>query len=221
MFPPHFKIKIWLESCLTSCWLFPKNSLLHPKFPFVWFTNTCIEPPFFHITWPFFKNHTHVKKVGHTSEIFLAFYWWTWKTNNYQKKCWSGPIKNKKCCIFFKKMKKNTCRYHYQNLDDMIYVIYSSWDIEQNTLKLVILGHLLPFNPHKNPKIKILKNEKICWRYHHFTHVYQKSQSYEVSETSETCSYFFILGHFLPYSPNHPYGPRKSKFWNNEQHTWR
>ena len=29
----------------------------------------------------------------------------------------------------------------------------------------------------KTPKIKILKNEKICWRYHHFTHVYQKSQS--------------------------------------------
>ena len=29
----------------------------------------------------------------------------------------------------------------------------------------------------KNPKIKILKNEKNCWRYHHLTHVYQKSQS--------------------------------------------
>ena len=72
-----------------------------------------------------------------------------------------------------KKIKKNTCRYHYQNLDDMI---YSSWDIEQNILKLVILGHFLPFYPLKTPKIKILKNEKICWRYHHFTHVYQKSQ---------------------------------------------
>ena len=79
--------------------------------------------------------------------------------------------------IFFKKIKKNTCRYHYQNLDDMI---YSSWDIEQNILKLVILGHFLSFYPLKNPKIKILKNEKICWRYHHFTHVHQKSQSYDV-----------------------------------------
>ena len=29
------------------------------------------------------KNHTHVKKVGHTSEILLGIYWWTWKTNNY------------------------------------------------------------------------------------------------------------------------------------------
>ena len=32
---------------------------------------------------------------------------------------------------FLKKIKKNTCRYYYQNLDDMI---YSSWDIEQNKL---------------------------------------------------------------------------------------
>ena len=67
--------------------------------------------------------------------------------------------------VFFKeKIKKNTCRYHYQNPDDMI---YSSWDIEQNIMKLVILGHFLPFYPHKTPKIEILKNEKICWRYHH------------------------------------------------------
>ena len=50
---------------------------------------------------------------------------------------------------FFKKIKKNTCRYHYQNLDDMI---YSSWDIEQNKLKLLILGHFLPFYPPKNLK---------------------------------------------------------------------
>ena len=44
----------------------------------------------------------------------------------------------------------------------MIYVIYSSWDIEQNIVKLVILGYLLPFYPHKNHKIKILQNAKIC-----------------------------------------------------------
>ena len=56
----------------------------------------------------------------------------------------------------------------------------SSWDIEQNRLKLAILGHFLPFIPLNTPKIKILKNEKICWRYHHFTHVHQKLQSYDV-----------------------------------------
>ena len=94
---------------------------------------------------------------------------------------------------------KNTCRYHYQNLDDMI---YSSWDIEQNILKLVILGYFLPFIPLKTLKIKILKNEKICWRYHHLTHVHQKSQSYNVRflkyRVRETKN-FVILGHFLPF----------------------
>ena len=53
---------------------------------------------------------------------------------------------------FFKKnIKKDTCRYHYQNLDDMI---YSSWDIEQSILNLVILGHFLSFYPQKPPKLK-------------------------------------------------------------------
>ena len=34
----------------------------------------------------------------------------------------------------------------------------------------------LSFYPLKTPKIKILKNEKIYWRYNHFTHVYHKLQ---------------------------------------------
>ena len=89
------------------------------------------------------KNETYVKKVGYTSEFLFGIYWWTWKTN------WSGPIKKIIILIytmlhFYKKIKKNTCRYHYWNLDD---IIYSSWDEEQNILKLVILGHFLPFYP--------------------------------------------------------------------------
>ena len=112
-----------------------------------------------------------MKKVAHTSEFLFGIYWWTWKTNNYSENCWSGPMKNKIILIFttlrssLKKIKKNTCRCHYQNFDK----IYSSWDIEQNIPKLVILGHFLPFYPMNTPKIKILKNQKICWRYHHFT----------------------------------------------------
>ena len=62
------------------------------------------------------------------------------KTNNFN-------IYN--VAFFLKKITKNTCRYHYQNLHDMI---YSSWDIEQNKLKLVILGHFLPFIPLKTTK---------------------------------------------------------------------
>ena len=30
----------------------------------------------------------------------------------------------------------------------------------------------------KTQRIRILKNKKNCWSYHHFTHVYQKSHSY-------------------------------------------
>ena len=87
---------------------------------------------------------------------------------------------------------KNTCRYYYQNLYDMI---YSSWDIEQNKLKLVILGYFLPFIPLKIPKViwrtvteiwnetgKILKKmkkmpEDIILSY---IHVYHKWRSYDI-----------------------------------------
>ena len=70
-----------------------------------------------------------------------------------------------------------------KSLNDMI---YSSWDIECERLILVIIGHLLPFYVppppfSKNQKIKIPKKWKEnCRRYHHFTHMYQKTQSLEV-----------------------------------------
>ena len=92
-------------------------------------------------------------------------------------------------------------------------MIYSSWDIEQNILKLVILGYFLLFYPLKTLKIKILKNEKFCWRYHHFKLVYQKSQScelwflrYRVWQTE----FFVILDSFLPFYP--PMDPKNQNF---------
>ena len=108
------------------------------------------------------KNHTHVKKVEHTSEFLFDSYWWTWKTNMYLKNCWSGPIKNKIISTFtmlhFKKNKNsNTWRYHYQNLDK---IINSSWYIEQNRLKLAILDHFLPFIWAFIEKTKISKKWK-------------------------------------------------------------
>ena len=81
----------------------------------------------------------------------------------------------------------------------------SPWDKEQNTLKMVILGHFLPFYPLKTPKIKILKIEKICWRYHHFTCVYQKPQSYDVAMVPEIWSatdrFFCHYGPFFAFLP--------------------
>ena len=38
----------------------------------------------------------------------------------------------------------------------------------------------LLMNFEKPEKSDFRKNEKICWRYHHFTHVYQKPQSCEI-----------------------------------------
>ena len=124
-----------------------------------------------------------MRKVGHTSEFLFDISWWTWKTNNYLKNCWSGAIKNKIILIFtmlhLKKIiiKKNTCRYHYQNLDD---IIYSSWDIEQNILTLVILGHFLPFYPFKNPKNQNFEKRKNLLEISSFYTCVPKSQSYDV-----------------------------------------
>ena len=68
-----------------------------------------------------------------------------------------------------------------KNLDDMI---FSTWDKKCDRLELVIMEHFLPFYPTsflKTKKIRIFeKMKKNCWRYYHFTHVYQKPQSYEV-----------------------------------------
>ena len=67
-----------------------------------------------------------------------------------------------------------------------------------------MLGHFLPFYSIKTPKLKILKNEKVCWRYHHFAHVYQKSQSYDVCFLRygvRQTEFFVIMNRFLPFSP--------------------
>ena len=76
-----------------------------------------------------------MKKVGQTSEFLFG----------KLLKCANKKQNNFNIYNFWflkKRIKKNTCRYNYQNLDDMI---YSSWDTEKNILKLGILGHFLPF----------------------------------------------------------------------------
>ena len=81
-------------------------------------------------------------------------------------------------------------------------MIYSSWDIERNILKLVILGRFLPLYPLQTPKIKILKNENICYRYNHFTDLYKNSQSYDVCFLRygvRQTELFVIKDRFLPF----------------------
>ena len=118
---------------------------------------------------------------------------------------------------FFKKIKKITCRYHYQNLDDMI---YSSWDIEQNILTLHNRHNFLsfwtasfPFTPYGPRKSKFWKNEKSNWRYYHFTNVYHKWQSYDVwflRYGVQQTEFFVILDHFLPFYPSN--NPKNQNF---------
>ena len=55
-----------------------------------------------------------------------------------------------------------------------------SYTCEEGSTHLRISFWRLLMNFEKPEKSDFRKNEKICWRYHHFTHVYQKPQSYEV-----------------------------------------
>ena len=112
---------------------------------------------------------------------------------------------------FFKKIKKNTCRRHYHNLDDMI---YSFWYIKQNILKLVILGHFVPFYLPKTPKNQNFEKWKLLLEISFYT-VYQKSiiscTVLEIqSETNKIFCYFRLFFAFLPVHPN---DPKNKKFF--------
>ena len=101
---------------------------------------------------------------------------------------------------------------------------YSSWDMEHNKLKLVILGLFCPFTPLKTPKIKILKNKTICWRYHDFTQVYQRSQSHDVwflryGVRHTKC--FIILGHFLPFYHPPPTNDPENQNFERKKQKWK
>ena len=113
----------------------------------------------------------------------------------------------------FLKNKENTYRYHSQKLNDMI---YSSWDIDQNLLKLVTLGYFLLFYLLKNQKnhnFEIWKNlleissfyicvPKITIIWCTFPEI-----------RNETDIIFVIWGHILPFYHCPLLMIQKSKFW--------
>ena len=108
---------------------------------------------------------------------------------------------------FFKKITKNTCRYHYEKLDD---IIYSTWDTEQNKLKLIILGHFLSFIPLKTPKIKILKNKNLLEIPSFYTCVPK------IWDTVKTFLSFWAI--FWPFtSAPHPNDPEYQNFQKKEK----
>ena len=93
-------------------------------------------------------------------------------------------------------------------------MIYSSWDVEQNILKLVIFCPFTPYKPQKSRfyKMKIFAGDIII------LHVYQKSQSYNVRfrryEVWQT-EFFVIMDRFLPFYPPPPLTTRKIKILKN------
>ena len=73
-----------------------------------------------------------------------------------------------------KKLPGDIIILHRCNLNDNH--MHGSWDIERDRQNFLSFCPL----PLTTWTINILKNEKNIWRYHHFTHLYHKWQSYEV-----------------------------------------
>ena len=99
------------------------------------------------------KSHTCEKGAAHL-RITVWHLLMNLKNNYLLKNCWSGPIKNIWILIFTKK--KIISHLCTKNLTHMI---YSSWDIECDRMKLVFVGHFLPFYPTP-PHPLILKKWK-------------------------------------------------------------
>ena len=121
-------------------------------------------------------------------------------------------------------------KYHFTCSKNHNHMMYSSWGTEWDTEFFVILEKMKNKNKNNNnnnkkkkkKKIKIFKKKKKrkkFRKYHHFTHVYQKSQSYDIRflryRVRQT-EFFVILDHFLPfYSTNNPQNENFEKMKKN------
>ena len=126
----------------------------------------------------------------------------------------------------FEKMKKppEDIILHMCSINDN-YMICGSWDMEHDGQNFLSCWTIFcPFIPLTSQKIKIKKKEKRknAWRHHHFTHVYQKWQSYGVwllRYGAWQREFFVMLDHFLHFYP--PNNPKKTKPRKNEKTAWR
>ena len=82
----------------------------------------------------------------------------------------------------FEKLKKlpgDIIILHMCNINDN-HMMYVSWDMEHNRQNFLSFWTVFcPFTPYGQRKSKFWKHETNVWRYHHFTHVYHKWQSYD------------------------------------------
>ena len=95
---------------------------------------------------------------------------------------------------------------------------YRVWQTEIGIHNYGSFFSLLP-HPLKTPKNRILG--KKCWRYHHFTHVYQKPKSYKVWFLRHGVRHriFCHFGSFFSLLP--PNNPENQYFKKNEKIIWR
>ena len=111
----------------------------------------------------------------------------------------------------FEKMEKTTGGIIILNMRTINenHMMYDSWDMEHDRQDFfLILDHFLPFYtpyPIWQPrKSKFWKNENSTWRYHHFTQVYHKWQSYDIwllrYDVHQT-KFFCHLGTFFSFLP--------------------
>ena len=113
------------------------------------------------------KNHTHVKKVGHTSEFVFWHLLMKLKNNYLLKKKLFKWVNRKQNNIYNVALKKKNREKHleislfYTWVPKINGMIYSPWDIECSQLKLIILCHFLPFYSPKNPKNQNFEKMKI------------------------------------------------------------
>ena len=154
---------------------------------------------------------------------------WRWGTpQNYclvfiyelEKQLFNKKLLNwaaKKCkYLIFTKIKKIIKKIKGKHLEislpyTCVPTIFMIWStvVEISMWRTEIGNHgsffaLLPSPPKKLKISEFWKNEQNCWRYYHFTWVYQKPQSYEVQFLRygvRQTKCFVILGHFfLPYN---------------------
>ena len=130
------------------------------------------------------------------------------------------PKKNKIILIFImlhflNKIKKNVWRYYYLTpvyqkywWYDLQFLRYRASQTENDNFRSSFALLL----PKKSQNTKFWNNEKHCWIYHYFPHVYRKSQLYDVCVLRygvRQVKSFLILGHFFHLLP--PEWSRKFK----------
>ena len=104
----------------------------------------------------------------------------------------------------------------FENFNDIKVILN-----KKNHTHLKKVGHTsrisfwpLLMNFEKPEKSDFWKNEKNCWRYHHFTYLYQKPQSYEVQFLRYGVKHNFLSfwAIFWPFNPLPPNNPEKQNF---------